>query len=339
MSLIDDITRTGKLFGIGLLIYMLAEATFTIMIGFEIQDHKRQVLRYLETFIAYTITYMLVTLFFHTMIESSIKRYFQMNIADSKNIANEHENSHHGININDITSHNRGYFLFLKHLISEFSVENLLFLTEIELFKQKFKTNCIDNVHVIGKRQISLSSLGSIFKRHDHETDIAEPEPQSDSMSSESISNPTTNTFNSKPSLDSTNDPKSEIARTNQFDNISTAVIQLPKRRYLPVTPIMLQKTFTATVSMMISVFISKNAPHEINVSFKCRKMFLQQPVVQKVLNGTFKQSALQSKHLHLFDVYEKEAYKFIKDSFNRFSSTPAFQRLAAQLQTKKLTN
>ena len=349
----------GRIFGIVVLIYAVSTVTFTITKSFEISKRACEIILYTESFVNFTISYILLVFFINIMIKSNIDRYFKLfdTIQNTDNDVTDHADSNstksrpNEIDINSITSHKYGYFLFVKHLISEFAVENLLFLTEVELFKQKFKPKCVENIRNAKLHKQPTLSFGSILKLR--ETDIAENLSDATSfelnLSSQStldslnqyaehvknyfdpVATLTTN-FDSK--YDNINHENAHDSKqSNQIDIDET--IALPKRKYLPETPIMAQQTFTATVAMMIDIFISKNAPHEINVSSGHRKKFLKQPTVQSVLDDTFNQSALQIKDLLIFDVYEKEAHKFINDSFKRFSTTSAFHKLSRRLQRK----
>ena len=121
---------------------------------------------------------------------------------------------------------------------------------------------------------------------------------------------------------------RSSSRHDHEFEVGFDSFIKLPKRIHLPVSPIMQQKTFQQTVLMIIDVFVRANASNEINVSSILRKRFFDQSTVQNILNGSLKENALLLSHLKIFDAYEKEAHKFILDSFNRFSQTKQFQQI-----------
>ena len=342
--------RLGRVFGIVVSMYTLSNVVFNICKSFEMHMsiHVYYTLIYTESFFNFTISYILLAFFINIMIKSSIDRYFKLFDDTTQNTDNSVSKSKpNQIDINLVTSHKHGYFLFLKHLISEFSVENLLFLTEVELFKQKFKSKCIDNVTSNVRqntctnphKQLTLS-YGSILSSDFSKSEINILNTQStlDSLNHHMNNNfdpIVTSTANFESRYDSNDHEYGyDSKQSNPIDVVAT--IDLPKRKYLPETPIMMQKTFTATVAMMIDVFVSKNATHEINVSSVHKKRFLQQPTVQSVLNDTLDQSLLQTKDLIIFDVYEKQAHKFIKDSFKRFSATSAFRKLSHRLHTKR---
>eukprot|EP01084_Bolivina_argentea_P073921 134111_1 len=63
------------------------------------------------------------------------------------------------ISLNECIKHHDGYYLFLEYLMKEFSVENLLFLTEVAYMKQKFEKTVI-----IQRNKSDSNSVASSIK-------------------------------------------------------------------------------------------------------------------------------------------------------------------------------
>ena len=288
MCVLDDIKFIGKISGIGLCGFVS-----TIFIGYI----PHIIALYVEAFGIFIVVTMVPLLCIDKLVRCSIEKFFSKFHKNEikKQISQHEKNMFDRVSMNDIISHKHGYYFFMKYLMKEFCVENLVFLTEVEFLKKKFLRKCVNTTSNIGSDSLSDVSHASQM-----------PLKASNVVLSEKFDH----------------DEKDSNLR-KRIQNI-----KLPKTKHLQVSSVMQQPTFVDTVLMMIDIFIEANSINEINVSSYHKKKFFKQPTIIRIMKGTFDESQLAVGDLAIFDGYQTEAYMHLEDCFKRFQGTREYHRI-----------
>ena len=100
----------------------------------------------IQTIANFSLLSLTCTSFLHIFLPLSITRYFRVFLKESQaNTSKQRRKKGLNVHMNEVIAHNQGYFIFMKFLVKEFSVENILFITEIQYFKSKFQQLVEDN--------------------------------------------------------------------------------------------------------------------------------------------------------------------------------------------------
>lgn len=185
----------------------------------------------------------------------------------------------------------------------EFSVENLLFVTEIDFWKAKFVHLCNQS----GKTNIEDDTIPTSEQSLEHAN------VQLDGLSEVAlVSNETTRTMS----------PYDESCCLSGLD-------------YVIVSPIMKEKSFAKSVLLIIDIFIKDDAENQINIAFSQKKRLLQKKIILSILKlrdndniERFDESKLAFKDLQIFDEIYHETTENLKDSYRRFVKTIEFTTL-----------
>lgn len=186
--------------------------------------------------------------------------------------------------------------------MKEFSVENLLFVTEIDFWKTKFYDRC-------------------------HQSDLVKVDIAANAVSKQDV----------KIQLDERklmlSGTTRSISRQNStFSTQYDTCCLTSGLEYLNMSPIMNEKSYAKSLILIIEIFIKENAVDQINIAYRQKKRLLKNKMVLNILElcdndnlENFDDSKLTPKDLQIFDEIYLETIKNLKDSYQRFVQTIEF--------------
>ena len=197
--------------------------------------------------------------------------------------------------------------------MKEFSVENLLFVTEVDLWRRRFLKKCC-----------SVSNPSDNSETHTIDIQVNNNETDADNLKAEAAC-----TF--QPSLSRQKSKLSEGVGASE-------AYTLENLKYLHLSPIMKEPMFGKSVLLMIDIFIKDNSSNEINIAGKQKKNLFKNEIVVEILSlrnriNEFDETTLTTKDLKMFDDIQNEVLKNLKDSFQRFVKTTEYTTLVRHYQ------